>query len=202
MDRPIDPPGLEAWQPFHPDELFRRLRGIGAPWHVAGGWALDLWHGFETRSHEDIEIAVLRNDFGSFRRALAEMTFFCAGGGQLHHLPSDADAPQSIHQVWCLDADSRRWKLDIMFESGTADEWVFRRDQRICRRRSDMVGRTKDGLPFLNPAGVLLFKAKHRRAKDQRDFENVIGTLDESERDWLRTALGHAHPGHEWIARL
>jgi hypothetical protein len=202
MERQLDPPGLDAWEPWHPDEVFRLLRSVDVPWCVAGGWALDLWHGFETRSHEDIEIAVLRDDFDAFRRALRAMHFFCAGGGQVQFLPPAALPPESIHQVWCLDAQSRRWKLDIMLEPGTAEEWIFRRGSSIRRRRSDMIGWTIEDLPFLKPAGVLLFKAKHLRGKDERDFENALGKLDAKERGWLKTALTHAHPGHEWIARL
>jgi hypothetical protein len=51
----LDPPGLEAWEPWHPDEVFSLLNAVDAPWHIAGGWALDLWHGFETRGREDKE---------------------------------------------------------------------------------------------------------------------------------------------------
>ena len=31
-------------------------------WFFAGGWAIDLFLGKETRKHSDIEIAILRND--------------------------------------------------------------------------------------------------------------------------------------------
>jgi hypothetical protein len=202
MILPIDPAHFEAWEPWRPNEVFSLLRSVEAPWHIAGGWALDLWHGFETRRHEDIEIAVLRGDFNVFRHALDGMQFFCAGSGQVQYLSPSADPPEFIHQVWCFDPEARRWKLDIMLEPGTADEWVFRRDGRIRRPHADMVGRTKDGLPFLNPAGVLLFKANHRRSKDEVDFENSLQQLAAGERGWLRNALRRAHPGHEWIVRL
>jgi hypothetical protein len=202
MGQELDAPGLEAWKPWHPNEVFSFLHAVDAPWHIAGGWALDLWHGFETRNHEDIEIAVIRSDFSAFRRAFAEMQFFCAGSGRVQHLAADAEPLGAVHQVWCLDNTMRQWKLDIMLEPGTADEWVFRRDRRISRRRSDLIGQTSDGLPYLRPAGVLLFKAKNLRGKDELDFENAAGKLEAEERSWLKTALTNAHPGHEWIARL
>ena len=197
-----DPPGVEDWDPWHPNELFLRMQTVDAPWHVAGGWALDLWHGIETRRHEDVEIAILRSGFGIFPRALPGMHLFCASGGELHHLPPDAEPPESIHQVWCLDAKTRRWKLDIMLEPGTPEQWVFRRDGRILRRRADMIGRTAGGVPFLKPAGVLLFKAKHRRPKDELDFAKAVGKLERGDRRWLRAALERAHPGHDWISQL
>ncbi len=202
MEEQPDPPGLEDWDPWHPNELFLRLQTVEAPWYVAGGWALDLWHGFETRRHEDIEIAVLRSDFGAFRRKLPEMQFFCAGGGQFHRLTPGFEPPDSVHQVWCLDARTRRWKLDIMLEQGTVEKWVFRRNDEIWRPRSEMIGKTSDGLPFLNPAGVLLFKAKQQRAKDELDFARAVGKLAGGDRRWLRAALERAHPGHEWISQL
>jgi hypothetical protein len=54
----------DAWSPWHPRELAQRLEGMSKPWCIVGGWALDLWHGHETRAHEDIEFTVLRGDVG------------------------------------------------------------------------------------------------------------------------------------------
>ena len=56
-----DGPPPEAWSmAWTPDQAARALEGVSAPWAVAGGWALDLWHGMQTREHEDLEIAVRR----------------------------------------------------------------------------------------------------------------------------------------------
>ena len=30
------------WEPLTPQQAAERLRGLGAPWWIAGGWALDL----------------------------------------------------------------------------------------------------------------------------------------------------------------
>jgi hypothetical protein len=134
--------------------------------------------------------------------ALDGVHFFCAGSGQLQYLPTVALPLESIHQVWCLEAQTRRWKLDIMLEPGTAEEWTFRRDSSIRRQRPDMIGRTDEGMPNLKPAGVLLFKTKHLRGKDELDFENALGKLGAEERAWLKTALNHSHPRHGWISLL
>jgi hypothetical protein len=61
---------------------------------------------------------------------------------------------------------------------------------------------TRDGVPFLRPEGVLLYKAKLQRPKDEQDFASVLPKLDPSARNWLRDALRIAHPDHAWIAAL
>ena len=38
------------------------MHGFGKPWFVAGGWAVDLFLGRETRAHEDIEVSIFRRD--------------------------------------------------------------------------------------------------------------------------------------------
>jgi hypothetical protein len=56
----IDLPGVDAWRPWSPREIADRLADLTASWCVAGGWALDLWLGRETRMHQDLEIAIPR----------------------------------------------------------------------------------------------------------------------------------------------
>ncbi|MDR6670997.1 hypothetical protein [Rhizobium sp. 1399] len=58
------------------------------------------------------------------------------------------------------------------------------------------------GTPYLAPANVLLFKAKYRREKDERDFEAALPKLNFQEKLDLRLWLEALHPEHEWIARL
>ena len=58
----------------------------------------------------------------------------------------------------------------MMVERGTRDTWIFKRDRAIFSNRSDAIWTNDDGIPFLNPAAVLLFKAKYRREKDEFDF--------------------------------
>ena len=65
-----------------------------------------------------------------------------------------------------------------------------------------MVSRTAGGIPYLNPAAVLLFKAKHRRPKDEEDFAYAVPKLPAAERRWLRDCLERLHPEHEWAKAL
>lgn len=58
-----DGPRIDAWRPWTPEQTSSHLAGVGVPWCVVGGWAIDLWLGVQTRPHEDTEIAVSREDF-------------------------------------------------------------------------------------------------------------------------------------------
>ncbi|MBO9653587.1 amino acid transporter [Rhizobium sp. BR 250] len=198
MDRYPIVPDENAWEPWSPAELSRRLSGVSRPWCVVGGWALDLWHGRKMREHEDLEFTILREDLGVFRHELKDMEFYTVNDGVLELLPADREPAMEIFQIWCFDRIAGCWRADMMIEPGTNDMWVYKRDPAITGPRIEMVSLTADGIPYLNPSAVLLFKAKHRRPKDEEDFMNAHPKLSPSERRWLRDCLDLLHPGHEW----
>lgn len=51
-----------AWAPLSPAEVSDLLRDLSVPWWVAGGWAIDLIVGKQTRPHADIDVQFLRAD--------------------------------------------------------------------------------------------------------------------------------------------
>lgn len=182
------------------------------PWCVVGGWALDLWHGRETREHHDLEFTILRQDFDRFRTMLADgedktpraegLIFYTAIDGVLTLLPDNQPLPAAAHQVWCWDLAAACWRVDMMIEPGTVESWVCKRDHAIARPRKDIVGRSTGDVPYLGAAAILLLKAKHRRPKDEADFETALPTLEPSEKRWLKESLARLHPGHGWLERL
>ena len=48
------------WQPWQPEEVASFFSTLTVPWWIAGGWALDLFLGVQTREHEDIDVQILR----------------------------------------------------------------------------------------------------------------------------------------------
>jgi len=197
-----DGPPLDAWNAWDPWQAQDRLRRSDVPWCVVGGWSVDLAAGRQTRPHEDLEIAVLRSDFSAVRRALPELGFFVVGDGEVRALADGAEPPADKHQNWVLDRDADEWRVDVMLESGTAEEWVYRKDPRLTAPRAEMVAASADGIPYLRPHGALLFKAKDPRPKDEADFTVADPLLSESERAWLVAALATTHPDHPWLERL
>nr|WP_298095689.1 amino acid transporter [uncultured Shinella sp.] len=192
----------DAWCAWHPQELARRLSGIERPWCVVGGWALDLWHGVETRVHDDLEFTILRADFDHFRAALPGMRFHAVGDGQVEALGEREIPPGEIAQVWCEDIAARCWRVDMMLEDGTPKTWVYKRDPAVRRPRGEMVRMTAEGIPYLVPEAILLFKAKYRRDKDEADFTQALPKLDARQRHWLKARIAETHPGHGWLRDL
>ncbi|MFK0378604.1 nucleotidyltransferase domain-containing protein [Pandoraea sp. NPDC090278] len=202
MTNQQDIPDQEAWEAWHPVELAQRLRDISLPWCVAGGWALDLWHGVQTREHSDLEFAILRENFSVFRQAFSDLDFYTAHAGVVARLPEDMDPPTDVMQFWGFDRAAECWRIDMMIEPGTNELWAYKRDPSFKRPRAEMVMRTADGIPYLNPSAVLLFKARDPRPKDQQDFERALPNLPVAERAWLKHCLNALHPGNEWAQAL
>lgn len=195
-------PGHDAWTAFAPAELAARLAGTLRPWCVVGGWAIDLWLGRVTRAHGDLEFTVLRADFPLFRAAFDDLDAFSAHDGTLTPLPRGETLPARARQCWLFDRAAGRWRVDLMVEDGTDGLWVCKRDPAITAPRAEMVLRTVDGIPYLSPVAILLYKAKHTRPKDEADFAAALPRLGEDDRDRLARWLGRLHPGHHWIAAL
>lgn len=196
--RPTPTLSHDAWNAWHPQDLVCRLARLSRPWCVVGGWALDLWHGVETRPHEDLEFTILRDDFALFRAALSGLRFHAVGDGHVEPLDADEVPPDGIAQVWCEDVAAGCWRVDMMLEDGTPDSWVYKRDPSIRRPRGDVVRATADGIPYLAPEVILLFKAKYRRDKDEADFARALPKLDEAQRRWLKACIKKAHPDLDW----
>jgi hypothetical protein len=96
--------------------------------------------------------------------------------------------------------------IDFLLTDLTAEIWYYRRNPTIIRRMEQAVMRTSEGIPYLAPELVLLFKSKNtgsrERAKDQADYENVYPHMVPEARAWLRWALIASDPAHPWIEQL
>ncbi|WP_234431408.1 nucleotidyltransferase domain-containing protein [Streptomyces griseus] len=194
----LDSRWASAWTP---DEVARRLAGVRAPWCVAAGWALDLFRGRQTRAHGDIEIAVPAGRFPEVRRRFPGYVFDAAGSGRIWE-DAAPDVLAAVHQTWVRDPATGDYLLDVFREPHDGDTWICRRDESIRRPYDEIVHHTGDGIPYLAPELVLLFKAKHARPKDQADFDATVPYLSPEQRASLGRLLDRVHPGHPWSAGL
>ncbi len=83
-------------------------------------------------------------------------------------------------------------------------QWRQPLEGTVCQARIEL--RSAEGIPFLTPEPVLLFKSKNtsgkERSKDQADFEEAYTRLEPERKAWLRWALIATDPSHPWIERL
>lgn len=195
-----DGPPLDAWAAWTPEQTAARLAGVAAPWCVVGGWALDVWLGRESRAHEDLEIAVPKRFLPQVRAKLAGLDLYSVGDGDVLTLAPGVEPPEDKYQIWVAEGDT--WRLDVMAEPGDAETWVFRRDEAVTAPRSQMMGMSAAGVPYLKPQGALLYKAAKLRPKDEADFTLFAPLLDDAAKAWLRDLIARLYPGHPWLARL
>ena len=197
-------PPLEAWSmAWTPEQAAAALDGVTAPWAVAGGWALDLWLGEQTREHEDLEITVPADRFPEIQARLEGLGLKLFGNhnGQMSAL-APGEPPGRGFQTWAMDPAVDGWVIDVFREPGDAQTWIYRRTGELSAPRAWASGRSAAGIPFVAPQIVLLFKAKATRDKDEADFALVAPKLSPEARDWLAASLRTIQPGHPWINRL
>jgi RimJ/RimL family protein N-acetyltransferase len=185
---------------------FQRVAGAYSGfWCVAGGWACDLFLGYKTRGHEDLEIVALREDesalYQHFHRHQPSKIF--AGEPPRFEAWKGEPIEREVIQLRLapLKIEGGIVDFDLLLTPSEGGQWICRRDEAL-RLPLERVRAFAGGIPFLKPEIVLLFKAKRVEEKDQRDFENVSPQLGAEARQWLAESLARLYPEHEWLSQL
>lgn len=188
------------WQPLPLDQIRSILDGTGIRWWVAGGLAIDAATG-TTRPHGDIDIAIAANDLDAFRALVPDWQLWHAHAGSLEPLFPGDPLREGREGLWVRRDATLPWILDLLLSPTEGTDWLFKRDHTIRLPLSEAVVHV-DGSPYLAPQCVLLYKARHMRGKDKRDFDVTLPHLDAAARTWLADALDKHLPGHEWREQL
>jgi hypothetical protein len=186
---------MNEWEPLRPDDAAVLLRGLDAPWWIAGGWSLDLFVGRELRTHKDLDVAVLRRDQRRVFDALTGWELAVAYDGALDVWEGE-ELPDDRHGVWARPRDAARWQLELVFDDADGDMWRYRREPRVTRPLASL-GPVGGPQP---PEVTLLYKA--RDAGHERDWDAVAPLLDDAARSWLTDAVALAHPASPYRERL
>lgn len=195
-----------GWSPL--EFVQRELEGLEIPWMVASGWALDLHLGTPQRLHQDLDLLVWREDQQAMLAHLKRRGWrlYVPALGQYRPWVEGEylELPQVV-QVHCYREDMPFDLLDILFAEREAGEWVWRRNPHV-RLSTELLALERNGICYLNPAIVLLFKSRSSgqdpRGKDSADFERGLPHLTPQQRHWLRESLREHQPHHPWLERL
>jgi hypothetical protein len=195
---------LGPWEPMMPAEVGDLLRSAACPWWIAGGWAIDLYLGRQTRVHSDIDVLVLRDDQLEMQQALAGWDLHAADPpGTLRGWRRGEVLPPAVHDVWCRRTSSSPWSLQLMIDDASDGVWTYRRDRRIERPVKELDGGACNGDPrVLTPEVQLLQKSASPRPKDEADFLAVHELLGADQRAWLVRSLALTAPNHPWLSQL
>ena len=192
-----------AWDPLSPAEIAGELAGFGPLWWVVGGWAIEAATGFR-REHEDTDISILACDVPAFVAHLSGRWHVWNNvGGVLHPLGdrwTDVEEPRS--QLWLRKNAASPWVVDIPLTPDRDGLWTSKRLPGHVAPLEEVTWVAADGIRYLNPEMVLLYKARLRRPKDDPDFEATLPVLSADARLWLGDALASLFPDHPWLSRL
>lgn len=93
-------------------EIYRELDQIGVAIWIDGGWAVDAVVGHETRSHNDLDIAVEYKFLPALRRRMAELgyrEYFCEVVSEWNFVLADEEGRKVDVHVVVLDERRGVW---------------------------------------------------------------------------------------------
>ena len=194
------------WDPMSVEDAADLMSGVGVPWWIAGGWAIDLFLGRQTRPHGDTDILIRRDDQLAVQDHLMNqgLTLYKTQQPGLKPWPHGEFIGSPVDDVWCRWAPGAPWVLQLMLICTDGDQWVFKRDPAIRGSLDELGRRTPSGIPYVCPHIQLLYKAtRDIISKDQSDFDLAVVQMQREERAWL---LGHLERrfgnDHPWIGQL
>jgi len=189
--------------PFQPIiQLQELLKSFRCSWFVVGGWAIDLFLGHQSRAHKDLEIGISRSNQTDLKSYLRSRKFMKVAEGELSPWIDGEWLESPVHEIHARSEQEQPYEVEILLQNETERQWIFRRNASIRADKSSIVLSSADGVPYLSPEIVLLYKAKQPRDKDEADFASVRDRLGHERRLWLRAAVETCHPGHSWLAQL
>ena len=194
---------LGPWDALTPHGAHELFRGFGAPWWVVGGWAIDLFVGRQTRTHGDIDLAVLRRDQGRLREHLSDWDIHVMHDGVLTAWEVDDELTAPRFQFWVRKAPGEAWSFEVMLEDEADGDWLFRRTPSVHLPLDRIGSVSPDGISYLNPEIALLYKANRPEIeRNTADFLSAAPLLEEAQRRWLRDAIAMLYAGHPWLEHL
>jgi hypothetical protein len=175
------------------------MRVVDVPWWIAGGWAIDLFMGAQTRTHKDLDVGVRRADAPRVIAALPGWEFFEAKDGSLSRLVPGTIPRPGVNSLRIRRAGEPLWSLELLLDDSDGSDWIFRREPSIRRPLAAILRATPGGIPYLAPEIQLLYKARDLRPEDWTDFGHAAPRLDSPAAEWLRDCLSRLYPQHPWF---
>jgi hypothetical protein len=158
---------VELFKPVF--EAVGDLRGFSAPWFVCGGWAIDLFLGKVTREHDDVEIAIFRDDQMILHRHFDAWSMSKVVAGELAMWSADERLEPPVHEIHARNAGAR--KIEFLLNERNERYWIYRRDARVMLPLRSACVVSSMGVPILAPEVYCCIKASNRARRMRRIFK-------------------------------
>jgi hypothetical protein len=192
-----------AWQPFDPPRVRDFFAGFDRPWWIVGGWAIEAFTG-APRGHEDVDVSILVCDVPALRDHVGD-------GWQLWNIANGALRPLTDHwpdvqhpesQIWARRDATSPWVFDLPLTPDRDGAWTNKRLPDHVAPVEEVTWIADDGIRYLKPEIVLVYKSRSQRLKDERDLDLTWPLLDAAARDWLARRVAELQPDHPWLERM
>ena len=208
------------------EEANTLLQGQEFSYAICGGCALDLFLGYESRVHGDIDVLAFwedRETIITYMQSQGFLVYEMLGGGKVHRITEIGTQEKLRKNIFCCTEDCELVRLydteeqdvfwldfqhtgltklnyiEFLFNEKTEDGFVYVRDNRVKRKLESAILQ-KDGITYLSPELCLLFKSTDiEREGYQQDFELAVAKLNGEQRAWFEKAMEIVYPeGHKW----
>lgn len=207
-------------------EAHELLKNGGFDYAICGGQALDMFLGYESRTHGDVDICAFRDERDRIIRYMQSLGFDVyemLGGGKVHRI-TDLFLQNRQKNIFCArencplvklyptDETDVYWMeffhtgetepdyIEFLFNDRTQGAFEYARNREITLG-VDRAVLFSDGIPYLAPELILLYKSTDiERDGYQQDFELAYRKMDASQKAWFRNAIRQEYPeGHQWL---
>lgn len=212
------------------EEANRMLIGHGFDYAFCGGYAIDLFLGYESRKHGDIDVLAYWPDRDAiilYMQSLGFQIYEMLGGGKAHHITDLQDQQRVKRNIFCCKNECELvdiWKteenevynvdfhhigqsqlnfIEFLFNDRTDSEFLYARDHNVKRKLQDAILSNQD-MPYLAPEICLLYKSTDtEREGYQQDYQLASSRMDREQLAWLNKALYDIYPqGHKWNSEV
>lgn len=203
------------------------LKSGGFEYAFCGGQAIDLFLGYESRLHSDIDICSYWSDRDRIILFMQSQGFYVyemLGSGRAHRITDISRQMYIKRNIFCYKESCPLVKIyphddndccfieffhigqtefdfiEFLFNDRSETQFEYARNREVKREIGKVV-LFSDGIPYLSPEICLLYKSTDtEREGYQQDFELAYHAMNLEQREWLKDALVRMYPqGHKWL---
>jgi len=209
-------------------KIGRLMEGCSFDYAICGGYAIDLFVGYKTREHGDIDLMLFwdqKQVAADYLHAKGYEIYEMLGGGKVRHMVHElSDERRNVFgmkpgcplvELFETGEENVYWMrfhhdgqndpdyIEFLFNDIHEGMFIYPRAEGISREKNKAI-LERDRVRYLAPEICLLYKSSELDRNGYiADFEVALPLLDAEQKIWLAVALRTAFPdGHEWIERL